>query len=39
MLESGTHEALMELNGHYKELYDKQLMEQKFKEEEPLEED
>lgn len=39
MLESGTHETLMELNGHYRELYDKQLMEQKFKEEEPLEED
>lgn len=30
LLEAGTHEALMQLNGHYKELYDKQLMEQKF---------
>lgn len=30
LLEAGTHEELMQLNGHYKELNDKQLMEQKF---------
>jgi ATP-binding cassette subfamily B protein len=31
IVESGTHHELLETNGHYSELYNKQLIEEEFK--------